>query len=813
MGELKRKVPISNEALDIVDKKRFFFPWSFQFVDFSCDIESSGQVFTVVDSFKSIVTLLINERTIENGSQISPTPPLEFVIYVATTPVVLNCSEMAMNYCCLNWKTVQQLNLFKVGASQGKSTQEPQEAPIEIAKRPISPDSSFDLKKLFDSSATIDTKDDSATEVTEIQREAKQEAVHSLWMQLAFEKLHVNLFCNAEMEKFSLKAQDIICSVDQREAYFKLKTKVGSVSGKKIRQAVDEPGTWIVDERLSFLGRNSEPSNVAFVDLTVTRVGTGLVHSKWGVKRKHRYMNDSLLEVMLKVQNMEAKLDLEELSKILTVFNGFGEGRPVGLTELDPQPGRVASVADLPLVFFESKGAQIYLPVRTTGEGVSSVFVLKIHEISISPTVENPLTRNAVRADIYTKATQLGILHLPGSRIEDRQYEVQFKQMSLETADWNAMLSYMSNLGSGYENPAVAWNNPTKDETLEIWEVFKDFNFSIVLAPAIVFNNVLVCGPSIELSCISDLNMKIRMGECKDLLALKGALDVMTNRTASKKVLQQTARVFKDKRFYNELKRNANKLKKAGQQSEVNMLLGDTNKYNDLREEGSRKMDSGISSIRLNKKSSKASAKDYKMNIPYDVTFLGGNFYINLYETGARDQDAKRSQDIPLVKVFLYQPNLTLTQSVYDRTVNIGIFNMAIQLPDEDHTDEVFNSHQGKLNALGIPPSVIRVKFIESVTKERMLTVNLFRPMRLTSSQRILNKLDRLAELLAEIAPKVETVEMRPIPDVVPKEWILKTKSRFFKATKLSFSITQLELIYNHDTCHQVNLIVSQLSI
>lgn len=820
VGELKRKVPISNEALDIVDKKRVFFPWTCHLSDFSCDIESSGNVFTVVEGLKSNVTLLVSETVAQDPSTTTDDqltlPTLEIVIHVDTTPIVVNLSEIAVNYLSLNLKTIERLNFFKLRPVGKKGSNSPEESPIEIAKRPISPDSSFDLKKLFDTTASVDTtaKDDSLTDVTEVQKEGlPHEPCPMIWMQLAFEKFHLNLFCNAEREKFSLKAEDIICSWDQWKAYSKQKTKVGAISGKFMKLSAEDHGKWIADESMSFLGRNNEPANVAFIDLTVTKAGTGAVHSKWGVKKKHRYMNNDLIEVMLKVQNMECKVDAEKIARFISVFDGVRAGRTERIPgKADRQPETVASVADLPLFFFESKGVNLYLPV-TDGKSKSTVFVWKVQEISISPTVENPLTRNPVRADIYTKASQLGILNLPGSKIEDRQYEVQLKQMSLETADWHQMLCYMDNLGNGYENPAVTWNNPTKDHTLEICEVFKDFHCNIIVAPAIVFNKVLVCGPSIEFSCVSDLNLKFRMDHCEALVQLKGAVDRLSARKVTQKSLQQTARIFKDHTFYNDLKKSAEKMSRTTQGLKVTTKVSDTGgDSNGTRtEKGSRKSDSGISSMRVTKKLSKASAKNYKLNIPYDVTFLGGNFYINLYEAAVptSEEEEIKSPQIPVIKVLLYQPNITLTQSIYDRTVNMGIFNIAIQFPDEDHTDEVFNSHQGKLNALGIPPSVLRLKFTENVTKERMLTVNLFRPMKLTVSQRILRKVRQLAES-CQVGKGEE--DLRGIPGTVPKDWIQRAKLKFFDSSKLSFSITQLECKYEHEERHKVNMIISQLS-
>lgn len=809
IGELKRKVPISNEALDIVDKMRNFFPWTFQFIDFSCDMIRSGRTFSVIDKLKSNVTLLISEKQLEeakesgnsSSAEYAMRETLEVVLHVDTTSIVFNLSEEAVNFLYLNWRTLQQWDIFK-SYSPAKSSF--QDSRVEIAKRPISPDSSFDLNKLFDSAETMDTRDDSCTDITEIQTESF-EVVSSIWMQLAFEKFHVNLFTRAESTNLSIKAEDIICSFDQKKAYLKFRTRIGSVSGKLMRRS-GESNEWQTDESLSVTGRNNDSS--AFVDLTVTRAETGIVHSKWGVKRKHRYMNNQLIEVMLKVQNLDCKLDVDQMTGFLRIFDALSTENQKTIHN-STKDDSVTSVSDLPLVFIESKGIQIYLP--TGGKSSSNVLIWKIQSIIITPTVENPLTRNPVRADIYTKATQLGILNLPGSKIEDRQYGIQFKQMSLETADWKEMLNYMESIGHGYENPALEWNNPTKGQMLEICEVFNDFNCTIVVAPAIVFTNILVCGPSIEMNCVSDLNVKIRTDQFEGLMSAKSSLGRLTRREIKQKSLRQMACLFSDKSLYNGLK-----MKKETKNPQP-MVTGESRHFIDSKrlEKDSSKSDSGISSLKVLKKGQgKPVLKHYKMNIPYDVTFLGGNFFISLH-TNAKarslqevEEKEMNSFDSPLVKLFLYQPNFSLTQSIYDRTVNIGIFNIAVQLPDEDNTDEVFNSQQGKLNsALGIPPSVLKLKLTESVTKERILTINLFRPMKLKASQRILRKIDALSKSLITIEnPSLE----RKIA-TIPRKFIETTKANLFGCTKLSFSISQLECIYEHKMT-ELNMIVRQLS-
>lgn len=74
----------------------------------------------------------------------------------------------------------------------------------------------------------------------------------------------------------------------------------------------------------------------------------------------------------------------------------------------------------------------------------TTFFSFQIHSVTVSPTVENPLIRKPVRCDIYSKAAQLHILNMPGSKVEDRQYEIVFNKISVGSGKWDEILRLMN---------------------------------------------------------------------------------------------------------------------------------------------------------------------------------------------------------------------------------------------------------------------------------------------------------------------------------------------------------------------------------
>lgn len=52
---------------------------------------------------------------------------------------------------------------------------------------------------------------------------------------------------------------------------------------------------------------------------------------------------------------------------------------------------------------------------------------------------DNPLGRIVVRSDIYHMAEQTRMLCVPGSEVEDRQYQLDIKGFSVNTGTWQEL--------------------------------------------------------------------------------------------------------------------------------------------------------------------------------------------------------------------------------------------------------------------------------------------------------------------------------------------------------------------------------------
>lgn len=123
---------------------------------------------------------------------------------------------------------------------------------------------------------------------------------------------------------------------------------------------------------------------------------------------------------------------------------------------------------NLPLAYLDCNGLRIVLLSSELPEirRHHDVCIIEIESINLVPTAENPICRVPIRPDIYQHAAQTRILNVPGSEIEDRQYQLNINSLSVNTGLWSEFslllsrdTNIISSLHTMNENPALEWNN------------------------------------------------------------------------------------------------------------------------------------------------------------------------------------------------------------------------------------------------------------------------------------------------------------------------------------------------------------------
>ena len=193
----------------------------------------------------------------------------------------------------------------------------------------------------------------------------------------------------------------------------------------------------------------------------------------------------------------------------------------------------------LPLVYLRAKTLRLFLlsgkaPTAHSHAALSPDFILfQVETATISPQAENPLSRVLLRPDLYHMARP--VLGIPGSHIEDRQYEINMSGIGLYTGSWSDLMKKSEKppkplLRTMGENPAFEWNT-MKDlspsgggsgERLPLEVMFfpclSKFDLQITFAPAIVLEQQrrhpkLVAGHSIEFNATTAISLYLSLNQ------------------------------------------------------------------------------------------------------------------------------------------------------------------------------------------------------------------------------------------------------------------------------------------------------------
>lgn len=294
-----------------------------------------------------------------------------------------------------------------------------------------------------------------------------------------------------------LEIEDIITTFDKRTDYYKFTNKIGIFQVKFYKK--ESQGDYLLDESLSVKMR-SDLAQLPFFNLIVTNVALKNYFEKIGAKKNCTEGERFLSEIVVNMRALEVIVDLGMLKKFVPTIT-----RTIVVLEKPVQSHPPTTPKDLPMVYFDCKGLAIYLPDHNLQTPWCSALLLKINNIKISSNPENPLQRSPIRSDLYNKAAQMGMLYTPGSTIEDRQYEIQFKEISATTCNWSHVMSHFKDHADTHNtNPAFEWNNQGKRAPIELRTIFTGFNFLITYAPCIDYHGVLVCGQTLEFNCAND---------------------------------------------------------------------------------------------------------------------------------------------------------------------------------------------------------------------------------------------------------------------------------------------------------------------
>ena len=390
----------------------------------------------------------------------------------------------------------------------------------------------------------------------------------SLWLQWAIPQCTVSLHtANTEAERrLNIQFEDTSASVDKQSSYTKFKFRVRSVTGELLASSSsagaqgDFKPKNFPDQVISCQPNiiktlyvyNPESGGVEILsdedDVDVNNLSKGVFNLTitkaecQQMMKKMKNMKDSkfnseiipdhkrfLTEFDFEINPIDLFLETSILESLLTVLYPLA---CIKLPKLDnPKASSREALLQmnnnsLPMLYLKSERIRIFFqsPEPRQDDLVPNFILFQMTRARISSQVENPLSRILVNPGLYHQASNSRMLSVPGSPVEDRQYQVDISGVSVATGHWEDVVERNRRpvkplLRTMSENPALEWNTniQNNEETSEVVLVPVVFNVNIktMFAPSIVYqslvNNIvsesLVAGVSLEVNIMSDINL------------------------------------------------------------------------------------------------------------------------------------------------------------------------------------------------------------------------------------------------------------------------------------------------------------------
>nr|CAD7196002.1 unnamed protein product [Timema douglasi] len=546
------------------------FPWSLSLSELSCCTQQNGESLNFLKPMSANATIGISTKYKPDQLTLST---LGLCVHVDTAPIILSVSEEQISL--MTRVFIAGLLGASLTLNLHTYTKEDPTLPVTVElPAPVTPSPSF-FKESIGSRGT-------PTSLHETEEYAEQggmasrpeEVKMTLWMQSTLTRLSLSLYTKDMMSrnkdisnnlKLTFDMEDIMTSLDLQEVYFKVKCKVSSAGIRHFKR-INKHHSWQSGAYLGIVMRAHEDnlllqhaihrelddSTGAFLSFTFTRARCKHVHGRWGARKQTTLLANTSIgegsenilghptryisEIVVKLQPVDFVFSPATLESFLTVahplllLSGNIEEK-VGQTHPPLKKwARRLNNNNLPLLYVDTRSVRLIMPATdlTDVGRIHDVCMIQFDSIALTPQADNPLGRIVVRPDIYHLAEQEHILGVPGSEVEDRQYQLNVLGLCVNTGTWkeldrclgqnvNSQLSSLT-LRTMNENPALEWNNlmcgvESIMPHMTLLPVVQRVDLCVVAAPAILYKDVLVCGVSFEVNAFTNIEVSVSMNQ------------------------------------------------------------------------------------------------------------------------------------------------------------------------------------------------------------------------------------------------------------------------------------------------------------
>ncbi|KAK0091414.1 hypothetical protein PV326_003263, partial [Microctonus aethiopoides] len=411
----------------------------------------------------------------------------------------------------------------------------------------------------------------------------------------------------------------------------------------------------------------------------------------------------------------------------------------------------------------------VIIPVNSMENQRHECFIMKTDDITIVPQAKNPVCRVILRQDIYQLAAQANILNIPGSAVEDRQYQINinnatFYTTTLKNYGINMTKRKTQSLYTMNENPALEWNKLESDDTTQQSSTFMipHFNLCCIIAPSIIFkSNIIVCGSAVEITLLTNIEVRLNSGQIKLLSVLNNQFQQFNNDIVKKKSSSSPSIQVK---------------------KELSSIV--VKSINDMEMKSIREstQDSGVdvdtSSIEAGLR---VQSTNNKITIPsFEYLINGGKISLIIYEI------TEIGEYYSLICMTINQFNVYFSQLNSMETLRINCFDYCLALGDEnckmENTVQVEDLNKFIIETkngdphpkTGIPPSFLEFKWENNDGKSKIF-IEMGRPTKINLSLMTIDQLNsikyKLMNCLMENWTTNSTASSTTFHD-----WIIKDK-------------------------------------
>ncbi|RZF36839.1 hypothetical protein LSTR_LSTR004527 [Laodelphax striatellus] len=650
-------------------------------------------------------------------------------------------------------------------------------------------------------------------------------------LQWTLARLTVSVYNNHQTKispeklKLTLDVEDIFISLDIEKVYHKLKLKIATASVQHYLRPTSK-NSWEVGpfEGLVMRGHDPDglgistaptneentPNSSGFLTATLTRAYCSNLHSKLAtsaktskVLKKAVVEDRFITEIEVKLQPLDFVLSPTTLGTILNVLNPIVQlsrkktAASASSPALRPATLTYFTSSSLPLLYLDLMAVRIVLCVSEKMHCHHDVVLIQFDSVSTNPQPENPLCRVPVRPDIYQAAEKHRILSVPGSEIEDRQYQLDVVGLSVSTGSWKEIRSMLvKDTVPILQNPALDWNEGRRPSSIpsaleNLCSLIPSFNVCLVLAPAIIYQgNTIVCGHSTEVNAVSEITVALSVEQVELFGVLVRELIQILPKKGKDSVSTEPRLWFPDRYLpikeslpYVSVHRDSIDSGVRTVPSGSNQtVVKDIVSFKGSMDLNTVSFTKGLSSISPSQ-SIPPTNSAFSLNkrfvgvkensVPLEILITGSGLSSSIYSLV---NGSKSSEIHPLLHMRISQPHAFLSKHGDTLNVQASIFDMSAKsgltenrnsttITRDKLSPKVFQqilieTRNGEPHVLtGIPPALLSVKWNRISTKPAKLDIDIGRPVRFMIS---LDSVNYVRDVVKKLACKWNPIHPAP---------------------------------------------------